>query len=52
LGRDGNRQHAANIEAETSPVTVKDILRKQDDKAVLQMERLILVQEIGAEATS
>jgi acyl dehydratase len=33
-------------------VTVKDILRKQDDKVVLQMERLILVQEIGAEATS
>jgi acyl dehydratase len=33
-------------------VTVKDILRKQDDKVVLQMERLILVQEIEAEATS
>jgi acyl dehydratase len=33
-------------------VTVKDILRKQDDKVVLQMERLILVQEIGAEAAS
>jgi acyl dehydratase len=33
-------------------VTVKDILRKQDDKVVLQMERLILVQEIEAETTS
>jgi acyl dehydratase len=33
-------------------VTVKDILHKQDDKVVLQMERLILVQEIEAETSS
>ena len=33
-----------------SLVTVKDVLMKQGDKVILQMERLILVEALGSEA--